>query len=71
MAKVNYENIWKAHKESKIKTYIKLHKGEKGLISFKAQQELAKELTEMDSRDGTNDFGNVLYDLQMMSKEDK
>lgn len=71
MVKVNYENIWKAHKESKIKTYIKLHNGEQGLISFKAQRELAKELTEMDSRDGTNDFGNVLYDLQMIYREDK
>lgn len=70
MAKVNYENIWKAYKESKIKTYIKLHNGEQGLISFKARQELAKELTEMDSRDGTNDFGIVLYDLQMMYRED-
>lgn len=32
MAKVNYENIWKEHKESKIKTYIKLHNRERGLI---------------------------------------
>ena len=56
MAKVNYGKIWKDHKESKIKTYIKLHNGEQGLISFKAQQELAKELKEMDGRDGTNDF---------------
>lgn len=71
MAKVNYEKIWKEHKESKIKTYIKLHNGEQGLISFKAQQELAKELTEMDGRDGTNDFGNLLYDLQKMKTEDK
>ncbi|MBF9297217.1 hypothetical protein I3V70_03820 [Staphylococcus schleiferi] len=70
MAKVNYEKIWKDYKESKIKTYIKLHKREQGLISFKAQQELAKELTEMDSRDGTNDFGNVLYDLQMMNRSE-
>ncbi len=71
MAKVNYEDIWKTHKESKIKTYIKLHNGEQGLISFKAQQELAKELTEMDGRDGTNDFGDLLYDLQKMKMEDK
>ena len=70
MAKVNYEKIWKDHKESKIKTYIKLHNGEQGLISFKAQQELAKELKEMDGRDGTNDFGNVLYDLQMMNRSE-
>ncbi|WP_312684260.1 hypothetical protein [Mammaliicoccus sciuri] len=70
MAKVNYEKIWKDHKEIKIKTYIKLHNGEQGLISFKSQQELAKELTEMDSRDGTNDFGNVLYDLQMMNRSE-
>lgn len=71
MSKVNYEKIWKDHKESKIKTYIKLHNGEQGLISFKAQQELAKELTEMDGRDGTNDFGNLLYDLQKMKMEEK
>ena len=70
MAKVDYEKIWKDHKESKIKIYIKLHNREQGLISFKAQQELAKELTEMDSKDGTNDFGNVLYDLQMMNRSE-
>ena len=71
MAKVNYEKIWKDHKESKIKTYIKLHNGKQGLISFKVQKELAKELIEMDSRDGTNDFGNVLYDLQTMNRSGK
>ena len=69
MSKVNYEKIWKDHKESKIEKYIKLYNGEQGLISFKAQQELAKELTEMDSRDGTNEFGNVLYELQMNRSE--
>ena len=65
------KKIWKDHKESKIKTYIKLHNREQGLISFKVQQELAKELTEMDSGDGTNDFGNVLYDLQTMNRSGK
>ncbi|MGO1989579.1 hypothetical protein [Mammaliicoccus vitulinus] len=63
--KVNYEKIWKDHKESKIKTYIKLHNGEQGLITWQASRDLAIELSEMDSRDGTNEFGNVLYDLQM------
>lgn len=70
MAKVNYEKIWKDHKESKIKTYIKLRNGEQGLITWQASRDLAIELSEMDSRDGTNEFGNVLYDLQM-NKEDK
>ncbi|WP_239700265.1 hypothetical protein [Mammaliicoccus sp. D-M17] len=70
MAKVNYEKIWKDHKESKIKTYIKLHNGEQGLITWQASRDLAIELSEMDSRDGTNEFGNVLYDLQM-NKEEK
>ena len=68
MAKVNYEKIWKDYKESKIKKYIKLYNEEQGLISFKERQELSKELSEMDSKDGTNEFNNVLYDLQMMNK---
>lgn len=70
MAKVNYEKIWKDHKENKIKTYIKLHNGEQGLIRWQASRDLAIELSEMDSRDGTNEFGNLLYDLQM-NREDK
>lgn len=70
MAKVNYEKIWKDHKESKIKTYIKLHNGEQGLITWQASRDLAIELSEMDSRDGTNEFGNVLYDLQMMNRSE-
>lgn len=71
MAKVNYEKIWKDHKEKKIQKYIKLHYGEIGIIPFKEKMELAKELSEMDNRDGTNEFGNVLYDLQTMNWEDK
>ena len=65
MVKVNCEKIWKDYKESKIKKYIKLHNGEQGLITWQASRDLAIELSEMDSQDGTNEFGNVLYDLQM------
>lgn len=68
MVKVDYETLWKDLKESKLRTYIKIHNGEEGLISFKVKQELAKELSEMDSRDGTNDFGNLLYDLETMNR---
>lgn len=70
MSKVNYKKIWKDHKESKIQKYIKLHNGEVGIIPFAEKLELAKELSEMDNRDETNEFGNVLYDLQM-NREDK
>ncbi|WP_239700334.1 hypothetical protein [Mammaliicoccus sp. D-M17] len=70
MAKVNYEKIWKDHKERKIEKYIKLHNGEQGLITWQASRYLAIELSEMDSRDGTNDFENVLYDLQMMNRSE-
>ena len=71
MTKVNYEKLWKDHKEKKIQTYIKLHNGGRSLISFNAKSELAKELSEMDSRDETDEFGSVLYDLQTMNKEGK
>lgn len=70
MAKVNYEKIWKDHKEKKIEKYIKLHSGEQGLITWQASRDLAIELSEMDSQDGTNEFGNVLYDLQMNKERD-
>ena len=72
MAKVNYEKEWHKLKEGKIRKFVKLHnliiKGYEDEGDYLRHQEQCQELIEMDMRDNTNEFNNVLYDLQMMNK---
>ena len=65
MSKINYEKAWYELKERKIQEYIKLH-GEDGLISWHKKIDLGIELSDMDNIDESNDFGNLLYDLEIV-----
>ena len=72
MAKVNYEKEWHKLKEGKIRKFVKLHnliiKGYEDEGDYLRRQEQYQELIEMDMRDNTNEFSNILHDL---NKEDK
>ena len=72
MAKVNYEKEWHKLKEGKIRKFVKLHnliiKGYEDEGDYLRHQEQYQELIEMDMRDNTNEFSNILHDL---NKEDK
>lgn len=70
MPKVNYEKAWYELKERKIQEYIKLH-GEDGLIPWSKKKDLGIELSDMDNIDGSNDFGNLLYDLGIVKKTER
>ncbi|XWX34248.1 acetyltransferase [Staphylococcus phage PG-2021_4] len=70
MPKVNYEKAWYELKERKIQEYIKLH-GEDGLIPWSKKKDLGIELSSMDNIDGSNDFGNLLYDLGIVKKTER
>ena len=72
MAKVNYEKEWHKLKEGKIRKFVKLHnliiKGYEDEGDYLRHQEQYQELIEMDMRDNTNEFSNILHDL---NREDK
>ena len=72
MAKVNYEKEWHKLKEGKIRKFVKLHnliiKGYEDEGDYLRHQEQRQELIEMDMRDNTNEFSNILHDL---NREDK
>lgn len=52
MAKVNYEKAWQTLKEEKINDYITYPNAEK-----------RDDLLRMDQLDGTNEFSNILHDM--------
>lgn len=52
MAKVNYEKAWQTLKEEKINNYITYPNAEK-----------RDNLLRMDKLDGTNEFSNLLHDM--------
>lgn len=67
MAKVNYEKAWQTLKEEKIRKFIKLHnliiKGYEDEGDYLRHEEQCQELIEMDTRDNTNEFSNILHDM--------
>lgn len=67
-----YREAWQTLKEEKIRKFIKLHnliiKGYEDEGDYLRHQEQCQELIEMDMRDNTNEFSNILHDL---NREDK
>ncbi len=67
MAKVDYKNAWQTLKEEKIRKFIKLHnliiKGYEDEGDHLRHQEQYQELIEMDTWDNTNEFSNLLHDM--------
>ncbi|MCD8896566.1 hypothetical protein [Mammaliicoccus sciuri] len=57
MAKVDYKNAWQTLKEEKINNYITYPNAEK-----------RDDLLRMDQLDGTNEFSNILHDLNRSGK---
>lgn len=72
MAKVNYEKAWQKLKEEKIRKFIKLHnliiKGYEDEGDYLRYEEQCQELIEMDMRDNTNEFSNILHDVNRSGK---
>lgn len=76
MAKVDYKNAWQTLKEKRIQEYIKLHQTCSQIVipnnqyhllaisnAMVSRKDLAYILGEMDKLDGTNEFSNILHDL--------
>lgn len=67
-----YKEAWQKLKEEKIRKFVKLHnliiKGYEDEGDYLRHQEQCQELIEMDMRDNTNEFSNILHDL---NREDK
>ncbi|UXU77304.1 hypothetical protein MUA27_10535 [Mammaliicoccus sciuri] len=67
MGKVDYKNAWQTLKEEKIRKFVKLHnliiKGYEDEGDYLRHQEQCQELIEMDMRDNTNEFSNLLHDM--------
>lgn len=73
MAKVNYKHIWQDWKERQIRSFVLLHENAKireDKYYLLERNKLAFELREMDRLDGTNEFHNLLHDLESF-KEDE
>ena len=67
MAKVNYEKAWQTLKEEMTQDYIKLtNTGDD--IAISADQVLSGYLERIDELEKSNDFSNLLHD---MNREDK
>ena len=67
MAKVNYEKAWQTLKEEMTQDYIKLTNTGDDIARI-ADQVLNGYLERIDELDKSNDFSNLLYD---MNREDK
>ena len=67
MAKVNYEKAWQTLKEEMTQDYIKLTNTGDDIARI-ADQVLSGYLERIDELDKSNDFSNLLYD---MNREDK
>ncbi len=72
MTKVDYKNAWQKLKEEKIRKFIKLHnliiKGYEDEGDYLRHQEQYQELIEMDTWDNTNEFSNILHDMNRSGK---
>ena len=67
MAKVDYKNAWQTLKEEMTQDYIKLTNSGDDIARI-ADQVLSGYLERIDELDKSNDFSNLLYD---MNREDK
>lgn len=71
MVKVDYKHIWQDWKERKIRSFILLHenaKVRKDKCYSIERNKVAYELREMDELDGTQEFQNLLHDLERVNK---
>ena len=72
-----YKDVWQTFKEMRMQEYIKLHRTVNQIIkpnnqyhlfqianAMVGKKDLAHILKEMDKLDGTNDFNNLLSDLE-------
>ena len=67
MAKVNYEKAWQTLKEEMTQDYIKLtNTGDD--IAISADQVLSGYLERIDELDKSNDFSNLLHDMNREGK---
>ncbi|WP_274316439.1 hypothetical protein [Staphylococcus hyicus] len=75
MVKVDYKSIWEEWKKRQISNFILLHENAKireEIYYLIERNKLAYVLREMDRLDGTNEFENLLYDLESINnKEEK
>ena len=67
MAKVDYKNAWQTLKEEMTQDYIKLTNSGDDIARI-ADQVLSGYLERIDELDKSNDFSNLLHD---MNREDK
>ena len=67
MAKVDYKNAWQTLKEEMTQDYIKLTNSGNDIARI-ADQVLSGYLERIDELDKSNDFSNLLHD---MNREDK
>lgn len=73
MTKIDYKKMWHEWKDVQIEHFIKLHTN---AINSKNERVIGQcnlkraELLEMDKYDGTQEFQNLLHDLESF-KEDK
>ncbi|WP_436871732.1 hypothetical protein [Mammaliicoccus sciuri] len=62
MAKVNYEKVWQTLKEEMTQDYIKLTNAGDD-IAMIAEQVLSVYLERIDELDKSNEFSNLLHDM--------
>ena len=67
MAKVDYKNAWQTLKEEMTQDYIKLTNSGDDIARI-ADQVLSGYLERIDELDKTNDFSNLLYDMNRENK---
>ncbi|WP_194745904.1 hypothetical protein [Staphylococcus chromogenes] len=72
MAKIDYKKMWHEWKDVQIEHFIKLHTN---AINSKNERVIGQcnlkraELLEMDKYDGTQEFQNLLHDLESFNEE--
>ena len=67
MAKVDYKNAWQTLKEEMTQDYIKLTNSGDDIARI-ADQVLSGYLERIDELDKSNDFSNLLYDMNRENK---
>lgn len=73
MTKIDYKHIWQDWKERKIRSFILLHENvkiRKDKYYSIERNKVAYELREMDELDGTQEFQNLLHDLERANVDD-
>ncbi|WP_204981699.1 hypothetical protein [Mammaliicoccus sciuri] len=67
MAKIDYKNAWQTLKEEMTQDYIKLTNAGDD-IAMIAEQVLSVYLERIDELDKSNEFSNLLHDINMEDK---